>query len=175
MHQINYEQLVTFTEYPLPMPESGPYGITAGKDGALWFTENQGNKIGRITTSGEITEYPLPVENAGALVITAGPDLTIWFVTLEEQKDLDKLGIAKNAREEKIRARNEKMKQDAAYNARMAQLYREVILKEKSPVSHDGFISLDALAKPADNGHNENGNGRQPKPEIEVGEAVAGD
>jgi virginiamycin B lyase len=28
---------------------SQPWGITAGPDGNLWFTEQVGNKIGRIT------------------------------------------------------------------------------------------------------------------------------
>ena len=41
----------------------------------------------------------------------------------------DKSGIAKNSREEKIRARDAKIKQDAE-NARMAKLYRKEILKE---------------------------------------------
>jgi hypothetical protein len=95
------------------------------------------------------------------------------IVTLEEQKDLDKLGIAKNSREEKMRARDAKQKNDPAYNARMAQLYREVVLKEKAPVSENGFISLDTLVKPA-NGNGHNGNGAHaPKPEVE--EPVAGD
>src|SRR5581483_4253952 len=95
------------------------------------------------------------------------------IVTLEEQRDLDKLGIAKNSREEKIRARDAKLKNDPAYNARMAQLYREVVLKEKTPTSEGGFISLDALVKPA-NGNGHNGNGvHAPKPEI--AEPVAGD
>ncbi len=40
----------------------------------------------------------------------------------------DKSGIAKNAREEKIRARDAKIKQDAE-NARMAKLYRKEVLK----------------------------------------------
>src|SRR5580692_7161463 len=46
-----------------------------------------------------------------------------------KQHDLDDLGIAKTAREEKKRARDEKLKQ--AENERMAKLYREQILKEK--------------------------------------------
>jgi uncharacterized radical SAM superfamily Fe-S cluster-containing enzyme len=53
------------------------------------------------------------------------------IITREEQHDLDRLGIAKNAREEKARARNEKMRQEAEHNTRMAKLYREVVLKEK--------------------------------------------
>jgi hypothetical protein len=46
-----------------------------------------------------------------------------------KQHDLDDLGIAKTAREEKLRARDEKQKQQE--NERMAKLYREQILKEK--------------------------------------------
>jgi len=110
------------------------------------------------------------------------------IVTQEEQHDLDKLGIAKNAGEEKKRARDAKQKasadtlgapkeargpqkNDAAYNARMASLYREVVLKEKPVASENGFIPLGALGKP-----NGNGNGhhaQESKPE--VAEPVAGD
>jgi streptogramin lyase len=40
------------TEFTIPTANSGPNGITAGPDGALWFTEAAANKIGRITTAG---------------------------------------------------------------------------------------------------------------------------
>ena len=51
------------------------------------------------------------------------------IVTQEVQHDLDRLGIAKTAREEKTRARDAKIKQTAE-DARMAKLYREQVLKE---------------------------------------------
>ena len=70
------------------------------------------------------------------------------LVTNEEQHDLDKLGIAKNSREEKMRARDAKQKEDPAYDARMASLYREVVLKEKPVVAENGFIPLGALSNP---------------------------
>ena len=107
------------------------------------------------------------------------------LVTNELQHDLDKLGIAKNAREEKTRARDAKaaagvrisrdlvrqhrgpVKNDEAYNARMASLYREVVLKEVPAQSQDGFIPLGALTKP-------NG-GIAPAPKKEAPEPVAGD
>src|ERR1700758_2843733 len=57
----------------------------------------------------------------------------------------DKSGIAKNSREEKIRARDAKIKSDAE-NARMAKLYRKEIMKE--PDAPAGFISLGEI-KPA--------------------------
>ncbi|MGE5568449.1 MAG: radical SAM protein [Rhodospirillales bacterium] len=51
------------------------------------------------------------------------------LVTVEEQHDLDALGIAKTAREEKARARDERLRQ-AQEDARMARLYRKHVLKE---------------------------------------------
>jgi uncharacterized radical SAM superfamily Fe-S cluster-containing enzyme len=51
------------------------------------------------------------------------------IVTQEEQHDLDVLGIAKNAREEKLRARAERLRQEEE-NRRMAKLYRQHVLKE---------------------------------------------
>ncbi|GAC1458389.1 MAG: hypothetical protein PVSMB10_16080 [Pseudarthrobacter sp.] len=68
----------TITEFTVPTPNSGPLYITAGPDGALWFTERDANKIGRITTFGTITEF---VVRAGSEPehITAGPDGALWF------------------------------------------------------------------------------------------------
>jgi streptogramin lyase len=65
------------TEYPVPTAGAAPDGIVTGPDGALWFVEQFGNKVGRITTSGIITEFP----GAGTepLVITPGPDHALWF------------------------------------------------------------------------------------------------
>src|SRR5262245_26658425 len=47
------------TEFSVPTSNSGLWGITVGPDGALWFTEADGSKIGRITTAGMITEFPM--------------------------------------------------------------------------------------------------------------------
>ena len=63
-------------------------------------------------------------------------------VNSEANHTLDNLGIAKNAREEKIRARDEKLKQDSE-NQKMAKLYREHVLGEK-PI--EGLVRLDAIA-----------------------------
>src|SRR5258708_8146975 len=46
----------TIREFPVG---SGPTGIAAGPDGALWFTEIF-NKIGRITTTAVLTHLSLP-------------------------------------------------------------------------------------------------------------------
>ena len=58
---------------------SGPAGITAGPDGALWFTNNYcNNSIGRITTTGIVTNYTgIGISNPAG--IAAGPDGALWF------------------------------------------------------------------------------------------------
>jgi 7,8-dihydro-6-hydroxymethylpterin dimethyltransferase len=62
---------------------------------------------------------------------------------------LDKLGIAKNSREEKLRARDAKAaKIDPAKNAEMAKLYRKHILGEKEQEGM-GFVSLGSLVNTA--------------------------
>jgi uncharacterized radical SAM superfamily Fe-S cluster-containing enzyme len=72
--------------------------------------------------------------------------LNTQLITNEEQHDLDKLGIAKTARDEKLRARDQRAKQEE--DARMAKLYRQHILGEQ-PAS-GGFVPVNVLAtKPA--------------------------
>ncbi len=78
-------------------------------------------------------------------------------VQAEANDTLDKLGIAKNAREEKMRARDAKLKvldpKQEAENARMMALYKQHVLGEKPPA--EGFVPLGNIATPT----NGNGNG----------------
>ena len=70
---------LSFTEFPTSGP---PWSIIAGPDGALWFTEAESAKIGRITTAGMITEFPIPQANADPTAITTGADGALWFSLL---------------------------------------------------------------------------------------------
>jgi streptogramin lyase len=65
-----------------------PFYIAAGPDGAMWFTQFAGNRIGRITMDGAITEFSLPNARSGAWGITQGPDRAMWFT----QKDGNRIG-----------------------------------------------------------------------------------
>ena len=67
-----------FVSFDVP-PGYGEFIVT-GPDGALWFTAQAQNLIGRITTAGEVTTTPVPTPNAGVLGITNGPDGALWFV-----------------------------------------------------------------------------------------------
>jgi uncharacterized radical SAM superfamily Fe-S cluster-containing enzyme len=69
------------------------------------------------------------------------------LVTTEEQHDLDKLGIAKTAREEKIRARDAKLRAESlktqTEHEEMERLYRKMVLGERQP--EGDFVPLTAL------------------------------
>jgi len=76
----------TVTEFAVPTASSGPSGIAAGPDGALWFTELSANKIGRITTGGAVTEFAVPTASSFPEGIAAGPDGALWFTEANGNK-----------------------------------------------------------------------------------------
>ena len=61
-----------------PFDLAGLYGIAAGPDGNLWFTEASTDKIGRITPAGVVTEFNVTAGSAPQ-DITAGADGNLWF------------------------------------------------------------------------------------------------
>src|SRR5688572_32860462 len=68
-----------WTEYPLPNPGSGPTTIALAQDGALWFTESAGNRIGRINPDGTgLREFPLPTPTTPRRTSRPAPAATIW-------------------------------------------------------------------------------------------------
>lgn len=73
----------SFSEFPLPLPGSGPTFITSANCDCLWFVTNgQVPNIGRISTAGSITEFSIPGANdtdtfIGAM--TQGPDGNAWL------------------------------------------------------------------------------------------------
>src|SRR5947209_7554366 len=75
--------LPSVTEFSLPAPNHGPAGITRGPDGNMWFTEVDavnGNRIGRITPSGQITEFSAGITpGSQPFDIAVGPDGNLWF------------------------------------------------------------------------------------------------
>jgi len=78
------------TQFPVagvcvPNEGCGAFGIIAGPDGNLWFTEgavDSTDDIGRLTPAGSFTAFPLPTDGSDGSEpynITAGPDGNVWF------------------------------------------------------------------------------------------------
>lgn len=75
----------TIYQFSLPTAANKPRYIAAGSDGNMWFTEQPGNAVARITPAGVVTEYPVPTPNAfdapsglGPHIISAS-DGNLWF------------------------------------------------------------------------------------------------
>jgi virginiamycin B lyase len=68
------------TEYKIPIANSKPLDITAGGDGALWFTMSSVNMIGHITTAGVFKTFTVPTANSTPYGIVYNPrDRLVWF------------------------------------------------------------------------------------------------
>ncbi len=71
----------------IPTTNAAPLSITVGPDGALWFTEQAGDKIGRLDPfRGPVDEFAIPAANAAPAGITTGPDGAIWFTEAAANK-----------------------------------------------------------------------------------------
>jgi virginiamycin B lyase len=74
------ELKVTIKEWAVPTKGGHPHDPAVGADGALWFTEQMANKIGRLDPkTGDIKEYPLTVTNSGPHGLVSDREGNIWF------------------------------------------------------------------------------------------------
>jgi streptogramin lyase len=90
-------------EFPLAPGSSSPGSITAGPDGALWFTMEAGDgAVGRMTTSGVHTNtYPLAACSGSSCSssvppvdqIVTGPDGNLWF-TMTRSNGIGRMNTA---------------------------------------------------------------------------------
>ena len=70
-------------EYQYRLPTQGAQAgyVALGSDGAIWFTELNQPKIGRVDPVGNLTEYAIPSGNDG-VEIAAGQSGVLWFTEL---------------------------------------------------------------------------------------------
>lgn len=72
--------------FEVPTPNSYPESVAIGPDGNVWFTQKQGNKIGRLASEGKISEFPIPTADSRPQTIVAGPDGNLWFTEYRGNK-----------------------------------------------------------------------------------------
>ena len=80
--------LGSLTLFPVPPIFGTPcvcQGIAVGSDHNLWFTELEGNLMGRITVTGTVAQphFPFSINPAGEAWVASGPDGALW-VTLSD-------------------------------------------------------------------------------------------
>jgi streptogramin lyase len=69
----------TFYQFSIPVAANRPQWIAQGSDGNMWFTENPGGKVARITPAGVVTEFTVPTPNAQPQMIIGASDGNLWF------------------------------------------------------------------------------------------------
>ena len=73
--------------YPVPTASSNPFGIAAGSDGNLWFTEAGTNAIAAVTAGGSFAgPYTVPTTGADPEAIAAGSNGSLWFTEPDQGK-----------------------------------------------------------------------------------------
>jgi streptogramin lyase len=80
---------MTMTGAATVFPLSSPFNadaIASGPDGNLWFVEQSGNKIGRISTLGALTEFPFPGSMDFVWNLAFGSDNNLYFVESVQNK-----------------------------------------------------------------------------------------
>src|SRR5262249_27154344 len=87
--------VATLFDIPLHSPGAdndiqsiGKHLIATGSDDALWFTEDNANRIGRVSTDGQITELQVPTARAFPVGIIGGSDGNIWFTEFGPQANI---------------------------------------------------------------------------------------
>jgi len=67
-------------EWDVPTPNSRPHDPEVAPDGALWYTGQLANKLGRLDPgTGAIKEFPLKTPASGPHGLAADKDGNIWF------------------------------------------------------------------------------------------------
>ena len=71
---------VTIQEFTVPTPNARPHDPAIAPDGALWVTEQEANKLGRLDPqTGKFTEFPLSIDGSGPHGLVADREGNIWF------------------------------------------------------------------------------------------------
>jgi virginiamycin B lyase len=71
---------VSFKAWSAPTPGSRPHDPLAARDGALWYTGQLANVLGRVDPkSGEIKEFPLQTAHSGPHGLQEDSEGNIWY------------------------------------------------------------------------------------------------
>src|SRR5947199_4290173 len=74
---------VSIKDWDVPTPNSRPHDPTVAPDGALWYTGQMANKLGRLDPrTGQFREFPLKTPGSGPHGLVADAEGNIWFTAI---------------------------------------------------------------------------------------------
>jgi virginiamycin B lyase len=74
------------TRYVAPSVRGGPYGIALDQHGNAWGTLQSGNRLVRISTTGEITEFEVPTPGSSPTDVVVDGAGSVWFLEFRGNK-----------------------------------------------------------------------------------------
>ncbi len=83
---VNAQELIAVTEYSINTQASSPQDIVIGDQNEIWFTEKDGNKIGKYIKDSGFIEYQIPTEDSGPTRIAKDVSGNIWFIQSNTSK-----------------------------------------------------------------------------------------
>jgi virginiamycin B lyase len=73
----------TIREYDVPTAKSFPHDPAYAPDGALWYTGQRANKLGRLDPqSGKFTEFPLKTAGSSPHGLVVDKEGNVWFTAI---------------------------------------------------------------------------------------------
>jgi virginiamycin B lyase len=76
---------IVIKEWDIPTANSKPQDAAVGIDGALWYTGQASNKLGRLDpNTGQFKEYPLRTPGSGPLGLVSDHNGNIWFTAVSK-------------------------------------------------------------------------------------------
>ena len=75
-----------FTTHSMGQQGGTPYGIALDRSGNIWTTLQGPDKLGRISSSGELTTFDVPTRNSGLGDLAIDQSGAVWFLELRANK-----------------------------------------------------------------------------------------
>jgi virginiamycin B lyase len=71
---------------PATPMDAAPFGVAVARDGTVWATLQNANKLLRIAPTGEKTAFDVPTRGGGLGDVAVGPDGAVWFLEMAANK-----------------------------------------------------------------------------------------
>ena len=75
----------------IPSPETDPFGVAFGPDGAYWVAQFATDSLSRLATDGQTSSLGAFAAPGGPRQIAAGPGNTLWVTIEDPENDPDKV------------------------------------------------------------------------------------
>jgi virginiamycin B lyase len=75
-----------FTAHSVGLQGATPYGIALDRSGNVWTTLQGPDKLGRISSGGELTTFDVPTRNSGLGDLAIDRGGAVWFLELRTNK-----------------------------------------------------------------------------------------